>query len=55
VAAGPIRQVESDGLHIAYQVVGNGPVDVVHVPRSANHIQSTRLMPGEWHLYAAGA
>src|SRR5215210_4341440 len=45
VAAGPIRYVESDGLQIAYQVVGNGPVDVVYVPGSANHIESMWDIP----------
>ena len=45
VDAGPIRYVESDGLQIAYQVVGNGPVDVVYVPGLANHIESMWDMP----------
>ena len=36
----PIRYAESDGLQIAYQVVGSGPVDVVYVPGSANHIEA---------------
>jgi hypothetical protein len=54
VGAVSVRDVESHGLQMADPVVGNGPVDVVHVPGSANHIESTRLMPG-WHLSAAGA
>jgi pimeloyl-ACP methyl ester carboxylesterase len=45
VVAGPIRYVESDGLQIAYQVVGSGPVDVVYVPGSANHIESMWDIP----------
>ncbi len=45
VDAGPIRYVESDGLQIAYQVVGNGPVDVVYVPGLANHIESMWDIP----------
>ena len=45
VVAGPIRYVESDGLQIAYQVVGTGPVDVVYVPGSANHIESMWDIP----------
>ncbi len=42
---GPIRYVESDGLQIAYQVVGDGPVDVVYVPGLANHIESMWDIP----------
>ena len=45
MGAGPIRYVESDGLQIAYQVVGNGPVDVVYVPGSANHIEAMWDIP----------
>jgi class 3 adenylate cyclase len=45
VGAGPIRYVESDGLQIAYQVLGSGPVDVVYVPGSANHIESMWDIP----------
>nr|MBA3282424.1 alpha/beta hydrolase [Acidimicrobiia bacterium] len=45
VVAGPIRYVESDGLQIAYQVVGSGPVDVVYVPGLANHIESMWDIP----------
>jgi pimeloyl-ACP methyl ester carboxylesterase len=37
--------VESDGLQIAYQVVGDGPVDVVYVPGSANHIEAMWDIP----------
>src|SRR3954447_25309052 len=42
---GRIRYVESDGLQIAYQVVGSGPVDVVYVPGLANHIESMWDIP----------
>ena len=37
--------MESDGLQIAYQVVGSGPVDVVYVPGLANHIESMWDIP----------
>lgn len=36
----PIRYAESDGLEIAYQVVGDGPVDLLYVPGAANHIEA---------------
>jgi class 3 adenylate cyclase/alpha-beta hydrolase superfamily lysophospholipase len=29
----------SDGTHIAYQVVGNGPIDLVYVPSWVSHIE----------------
>ncbi|HEY3671312.1 MAG TPA: hypothetical protein VGN51_10290, partial [Acidimicrobiia bacterium] len=35
----------SDGLQIAYQVVGDGPVDVVFVPGLANHIEALWYIP----------
>lgn len=35
----------SDGLQIAYQVVGDSPVDVVYVPGLANHIESMWDIP----------
>jgi len=70
VGAEPIRYGES-GLRIADQVVRNGPVDVVDVPGSANHVESLWDIPEiagftqrlgshsrlmpGWHLYAAGA
>ena len=43
--ASPIRYVESDGLQIAYQVVGDGPTDLVYVPGIANHIEAMWDIP----------
>ena len=28
-----------NGVHIAYQVVGAGPIDLVHVPSFVSHLQ----------------
>jgi class 3 adenylate cyclase len=42
---GPIRYAECEGLQIAYQVVGSGPVDLVHVPGLANHIEAMWDIP----------
>jgi class 3 adenylate cyclase len=33
------RYASSDGVHIAYQVFGDGPVDIVHVPGWATHLE----------------
>ena len=40
MGAGPIRYADCDGLQVAYQVVGDGPVDVLYVPGSVNHIEA---------------
>jgi len=45
VKGGPIRYTESGGVQIAYQVVGGGPVDLVYVPGSANHIEAMWDIP----------
>ena len=41
--AGPVaaatRYVRSDGLHIAYQVQGEGPLDLVFMPHWASHVE----------------
>jgi class 3 adenylate cyclase len=34
------RFASADGLHIAYQVVGEGPIDVVFVPDWFNHVEA---------------
>jgi hypothetical protein len=38
------RYVKSGDIHIAYQVMGDGPFDLVLVPG---------FVPGEWRLLAA--
>lgn len=45
MGAGPIRYVDCDGLQLAYQVVGEGPVDVLYVPGNANHIEAMWDIP----------
>ena len=43
--AGPVRYASCDGLQVAYQVVGDGPVDVLYVPGLVNHIDAMWDMP----------
>jgi pimeloyl-ACP methyl ester carboxylesterase len=45
IRPGPIRYASSDGLQIAYQVVGDGPVDMVYVPGLVNHIEAMWDVP----------
>ena len=33
------QYAKSDGVNVAYQVVGNGPFDLVLVPGSVSHIE----------------
>jgi class 3 adenylate cyclase len=42
---GRIRYAQCEGLQIAYQVVGSGPVDLVQVPGLANHIEAMWDIP----------
>jgi class 3 adenylate cyclase len=42
---GPVRYAWSDGLQIAYQVVGDGPIDMVYVPGLANHMEALWDIP----------
>ncbi|MEQ1785565.1 MAG: adenylate/guanylate cyclase domain-containing protein [Acidimicrobiales bacterium] len=37
--------MDCDGLQLAYQVVGDGPVDVLYVPGTANHIEAMWDIP----------
>ncbi|MBC7842057.1 MAG: alpha/beta fold hydrolase [Gemmatimonadaceae bacterium] len=39
VARSPIRYVSNDGVSIAYQVVGNGPVDVLFMSGFVSHLE----------------
>jgi len=34
-----VRFTKSDGIHLAYQVVGSGPVDVVFIPGALSHLE----------------
>ena len=38
--------------NIAFQVVGEGPPDLVFVPGCVSHIEYMWEEPGEWHVYA---
>lgn len=42
------RYAKSGDTYIAYQVMGEGPLDVVMVPGFA-----LKGIPGSWNLYAA--
>ncbi|MEO1290800.1 MAG: LuxR C-terminal-related transcriptional regulator, partial [Chloroflexota bacterium] len=35
----PIQYVKSDGLHIAFQVVGDGDIDILFLPGFVSHIE----------------
>ena len=39
------RYTESDGVSIAYQVIGSGPIDVVYVPGFVSHLEYTWELP----------
>ncbi|MBI2161458.1 MAG: hypothetical protein HYU25_13970 [Candidatus Rokubacteria bacterium] len=51
----------SGEINIAYQVVGDGPRDLVLVPGWVSNIRfedrgthALKGVPGEWHLFAVG-
>jgi pimeloyl-ACP methyl ester carboxylesterase/class 3 adenylate cyclase len=47
----PVRYAAADGVTIAYQVLGEGPVDIVYVPGLLNLIEATAEEPAiERHL-----
>jgi len=39
------RYAQSAGVNIAYQVIGNGPVDVVYVPGWVSHVELAWELP----------
>ncbi|MGH7263225.1 MAG: alpha/beta fold hydrolase, partial [Candidatus Rokuibacteriota bacterium] len=39
------RYVKSDDVHIAYQVVGDGPIDLLFVPGFVSHLEATWQSP----------
>lgn len=47
---GDIRYAKSEGVHIAYQVLGEGPPDLVHVPGWATHLELGWNFPSYAHL-----
>lgn len=44
MAAPATHYVKSDDVHIAYQVLGNGPLDLVFVPGFVSHVEAS------WHV-----
>jgi pimeloyl-ACP methyl ester carboxylesterase len=46
----PIRFVESDGLHIAYQVTGEGEHDIVLIPGFVSHLELDWADPRHAHF-----
>jgi hypothetical protein len=40
------RYVNSGGVHIAYRVFGDGPLDLVLVPAFASHLEQNHEWPG---------
>src|SRR5919109_651374 len=41
-----VRYVNSGGIHIAYRVFGDGPVDLVLVPAFTSHLEQNHEWPG---------
>lgn len=44
------RYVKRGDVHIAYQVVGNGPIDLVYVPGFVSHVELQWQNPGAAHM-----
>ena len=45
------RCVKSDGMHIAYQVLGEGPLDVVFVPGFVSNVEANWASPARSSLF----
>jgi class 3 adenylate cyclase/alpha-beta hydrolase superfamily lysophospholipase len=43
--------VTGDGAHVAYQVVGDGPLDVVFLPLGATHVELAWEIPSFAHVF----
>jgi hypothetical protein len=41
-----VRYVNSGGVHIAYRVFGDGPLDLVLVPAFTSHLEQNHEWPG---------
>jgi pimeloyl-ACP methyl ester carboxylesterase len=46
MAGSEVRYVNSGGVHIAYRVFGDGPVDLVLVPAFTSHLEQNHEWPG---------
>ena len=51
----PTQYVDRDGAALAYQVVGDGPVDVVGYWDIAMHLDLAWTDPGLHHVFERGA
>src|SRR4051812_40259564 len=40
------RYAQSGDVNLAYQIIGDGPVDIVLVPRVVSHIEGLHELPG---------
>ncbi len=45
LAQAPVRYARAAGVNVAYQILGNGPVDIVYVPGQLNLIEATAEEP----------
>jgi len=45
------RYAKSDGIHIAYQVVGDGPIDLVFVPGFVANVEGSWTFPKRAHFF----
>lgn len=43
------QYVRADGVHIAYQVIGDGPIDLVYVPGWLSHVELAWELPDLGH------
>lgn len=53
-----MRYAKSGELHIAYQVFGEGSVDLVYVPTwisQVEHLWEEPRVPDEWRLFAVAS
>jgi class 3 adenylate cyclase len=45
LAQAPVRYARAAGVNVAYQILGDGPIDIVYVPGSLNLIEATAEEP----------
>jgi hypothetical protein len=56
VSAPPVQYASNGDIHIAYQVLGDGPLDLVAgsgIEFADRGVHELKGIPGEWRLYAA--
>ena len=47
-----IRFARSGDVHIAYEVVGDGPIDLIYVQGAYSHVHALKGVEEERRLYA---